>query len=121
MKKILIIEDENELACLAKIRVESAGYEVKIAEDGQAGIEMVSSFTPDLIILDLVIPKINGYRVCEIIKADPKYKYIPIIMLTVRSQIIEKKAGYAVGADEYLTKPFDSEILLKKIKKLLKK
>lgn len=121
MKKILLIEDEKELARLTKIRLGSAGYEVSVASDGKAGLEKVASFKPDLIILDLVIPKVDGYRVCEIIKSDAKYKHIPIIMLTVRAQTIEKKAGYAVGTDEYLTKPYDADLLLNKVNKLLNK
>ena len=121
MKKILLVEDEKELARLTKIRLENAGFTVEIANDGKEGLEKVATLKPDLVILDLVIPKIDGYRVCEVIKSDPKYKNIPVIMLTVRSQSIEKKAGYAVGADEYLTKPYDAELLLNKVNKLLNK
>jgi DNA-binding response OmpR family regulator len=88
--------------------------------DGQAALESVRKSAPDLIVLDLVIPRIDGYRVCELIKADEHYKHIPVIMLSVRSQVMEKKAGFAVGADEYLTKPYDPQLLLSKIKNLLK-
>jgi len=121
MAKILIIEDELELARLIQVRLENAGFGVEIAGDGKEGLEKITDYQPDLVILDLILPQIDGYRVCELIKSDDKLRKIPVIMLTARAQDIEKKAGYAVGADEYIVKPYDPDQLLQKIKALLER
>lgn len=119
MHKILIIEDEKELAMMIQKRLGQEGYLVEAAYDGEEGLAKAKSFKPDLIILDLIIPQIDGYKLCEMLKTDEKYKHIKILMLTGRSSEIEEKAGFAVGADDYLVKPYEADVLLKKIKDLL--
>lgn len=119
-KKILIVDDEPQLVELLKIRLEANDYEVLVAVDGQEGLKMARSKKPDLIILDLMLPKIDGFALCRMLKFDEKYKSIPIIMFTARAQESDKKLGREVGADEYITKPFDPQVLLKKIEDLLK-
>ena len=118
-KRILIVEDEPEFRLGVRMRLEASGYEILEAEDGSAGLEMARSVSPDLIILDLMLPKMGGYQVARLLKFDDKYKKIPIIMLTARSQQSDKDTGLSVGADAYLTKPFRSEELLKVIAGLL--
>lgn len=119
-KKILVVDDETELVKAIQIRLEQADYQVIAAYDGQEGLDKVRSEKPDLIVLDLMLPKMDGYKVCRMLKFDEKYKNIPIIMLTARAQESDEKLGYETGADAYLTKPFESTVLLGKIKELLK-
>jgi DNA-binding response OmpR family regulator len=118
-KKILIVEDEPEFRSGVKIRLEASGYEVMEADDGAKGLEMARGNSPDLIILDLMLPKIDGYKVARLLKFDEKYRRIPIVMLTARSQQNDKDTGLSVGADAYLTKPFKSEELLETIARLV--
>lgn len=119
-KRILIVEDEIELVKAIQIRLQQADYEVLITYDGQDGLEKAKKEKPDLIILDLMLPKMDGYKVCGLLKADVRYNKIPIIMFTARARESDEKLGFEVGADAYLTKPFQYEILLAKIKELLK-
>jgi len=90
------------------------------ASDGQEGLDKARRDKPDLIMLDLMLPKIDGYKVCRMLKFDDRHKHTPIIMVTARAQENDEKLGYEVGADAYLTKPFESQVLLQKIKELLK-
>ena len=119
-KKILIVEDEHRLADMEKMRLESSGYEVVCVYDGQAAIDKVHQDRPDLIVLDIMLPKIDGYKVCRMLKFDAKYKDIPIIMLSARAQDKDKAMGSEVGANAYLTKPFQADLLIEKIRELLK-
>jgi two-component system alkaline phosphatase synthesis response regulator PhoP len=119
MKKILIVEDESGLAETLKMRFEANGYQADIAGDGQEALAKVRENRPNLILLDIMIPKIDGYKVCRILKFDEKYKNIPILMLTAKTQEEDKELGYSVGANAYLTKPFDTAELMQKIKELL--
>jgi DNA-binding response OmpR family regulator len=117
---ILAIEDEQDLAKIIQAQISAAKYNVVLAFDGEEGLAKAKELKPDLIVLDLMLPKIDGYRICEFLKADPQYKHIPIIILSARTAKIEQKAGFAAGADAYLIKPYEGEILLAKIKELLK-
>ena len=119
-KRILIIEDTEDVVMLVKMYLESHRYEVITADDGQEGLEKAKSEKPDLIVLDLMLPKINGYKVCGLLKNDSRYTKIPVILFTAKAQEKDKKLGEEVGADAYITKPFEPEILLAKIKELLK-
>jgi len=119
-KRILLIEDEVDMVYALTLHLEAMHYEVLSATDGQIGLDMARKEKPDLIILDLMLPKIDGYRVCRMLKFDEKYKKIPIIMFTARVQEHDKKLGQEVGADAYITKPFDAQVLLNKISALLK-
>ncbi len=119
-KRILIIEDEQELVKALQIRLGAAGYDILAAYDGQEGLSKAQKEKPDLIILDLMLPKMDGYKVCGLLKADARYNKIPIIMFTVRAQESDEKLGFEVGADAYITKLFQYEKLLDKIKELLK-
>ncbi len=118
-KKILVVDDERDLVETITFRLEAAGYEVSSAFDGQEGLEKAREIKPDLILLDVMMPKMDGYQVCRMLKFDDDYKNIPIIMLTARGQEQDKKTGGDVGADDYITKPFDSKDLLARIQKML--
>jgi len=121
MKKILVIEDEKELAEMMKIVLEKEGYSIELAGDGEEGLNKAKALKPDLITLDVMMPKMNGYEVCNQLKSDEQYKHIPILMFTAKTKKDEVAAGLVLGADEYLDKASDRDILLSKIKSLLKK
>ena len=119
-KKILVVDDEAQLVDMIKMRLEASDYEVITAFDGQDALEKAKKDKPDLIILDLMLPKIDGYKVCGLLKKDARYAKIPILMFTARAQEEDKKLGEEVGADTYITKPFEPQALLTKIQELLK-
>ena len=120
-KKILVVDDEIRVLTVIQKRLESSGYEVITAMDGNEALLKARGENPDLIILDLILPKLNGYQVCSILKRDSFYKQIPILMLTARTQEKDVDEGMRVGADAYMTKPFKNEILLGQIEQLLSK
>ncbi len=119
--RILVVDDEIDLVETLKFRLEMAGYEVITAHDGQEGLKKARSENPALIILDLMLPKLDGYRVCRMLKFDEKYKGIPIILFSARVQEADIKMGEEQGADAYITKPFDPKVLLARIDELLVK
>ena len=118
-KRILLIEDEFDMVYALVIQLEAVGYEVLVARDGQAGLDVARKEKPDLIILDLMLPKVDGFKVCRMLKFDKKYMKIPIIIFTAKIQEQDKKLGKEVCADAYITKPFDAQVLLDKISSLL--
>lgn len=118
-KRILSVEDEPAIQQTLKLRLEAAGYEVICAADGAEGLEIARNEKPDLIILDLMLPKRDGYSVCRLLKFDQRYRHIPILMLTARGLQKDRETGGRMGADAYLTKPYDSAQLLATIQNLL--
>ena len=118
-KNILLIEDEKDMAYAVTLQLETSGYKVTIAGDGREGLEKARQLRPNLIILDLMLPKMDGYKVCGLLKNDARYNKIPIIMFTARAQASDMQIGKEVGADAYITKPFEPQILLDKTKELL--
>ncbi|MGB9742973.1 MAG: response regulator transcription factor [candidate division WOR-3 bacterium] len=118
-KTILVVEDEPNLRELVKARLEQSGYEVVTAADGFNAIVQARKVKPDLIILDLMIPKMDGYTVCRTIKSTADLNRIPIIMFTARTSPDDVRRGKDMGADAYITKPFNPETLLGKIQELL--
>ena len=119
--RILIVEDQAAIINMVKIRLEANNYEVITAENGQEGLEKARKENPSLIILDVMLPIMNGYKVCKLLKADSKYNRIPIIIATARPTHELRKLGKEVGADAFLTKPFEAQVLLLKIRELLGK
>jgi len=119
-KKILIVDDEPAIISILTTRLEAVGNQVVAAVDGEEALQKAEKEIPDLIVLDIMLPKIDGFKVCRILKYDDRYKDIPIIMLTAKGQEKDKNIGKDVGADKYLTKPYEAEELLDAIRKLLK-
>ncbi len=117
-KRILVVDDVRETLLALKIRLEYAGYEVLTATDGEMGLKMARETNPDLIVLDVMLPKIDGFSVCRLLKFDEDYENIPIIMLTAKGSENDKKIGKQVGADVYLTKPYNSKELLAQVERL---
>ena len=120
-KRILLVDDEEDMVFAVKMQLEAFGFEVLTASDGQEGLNKARRENPDLIILDVMLPKLYGYNVCRMLKFDSKYKHIPVILFTSRVQKEDQKIGLEVGADAYINKPFDPQVLLDKIEGLLKK
>lgn len=116
MKKILIIEDDDHIIELLKFNVESNGYAVSIAMDGHEGLNKAVNELPDLILLDLMLPGIDGIDICNKLKNKDRTKDIPIIMLTAKGHETDKILGLEIGADDYITKPFSVRELMTRIK-----
>ena len=117
--RILLVDDEPSIVKMVGKRLEVEGFEVTVAMDGQEGLQKAQSQQQDLIILDLMLPKLNGYEVCGLLKRDSRYEKIPIIMLSARTQEKDEKEGLAAGANVFMTKPFKSQELVERIKALL--
>jgi two-component system, OmpR family, alkaline phosphatase synthesis response regulator PhoP len=119
--KVLIVDDEIDIVESVKFRLELEEIECLTANDGEEALRKVKQEKPDLILLDVMMPKINGYKVARMLKFDAGYKDIPIIMLTARSQKGDIKIGEDTGVNEYVTKPFEIEELVELVKKYLDK
>ena len=118
-KKILIVEDEESLLKLESILLTSRGYEVVGAADGAVALEQVVSERPDLVILDIMLPEIDGFEVCRRIKQNPETAHIPVLMLTAKKSSQDCDRGMAAGASAYITKPFKSARIVELIQDLL--
>ena len=119
--KILIVEDEKDLADAVSFRLKASGYAVISASDGQEGFDKAKKENPDLIILDLMLPKMDGYKICGLLKKDVRFAKIPVIVFTAKAQQEDIQLGEELGADAYIIKPFDAQVLIAKIEELLKK
>lgn len=117
--KILLVDDEADIVTIVRMRLESSGYEVVTATDGKEALNIARTVVPDLIILDLMLPTMDGFHVARMLKYDAHYKNIPIIMLTAKAGADVRKTGEQVRVDAYMNKPFEAEKLLGKIGELL--
>ena len=118
-KKILVVEDEESLLKLQSILLTIRGYKVEGAMDGQAALEAVETMNPDLILLDIMLPKIDGFEVCRQVKTNAATRHIPIIMLTAKKSKEDLVMGEQVGADMYITKPYKLSMVIENIQRLL--
>jgi CheY-like chemotaxis protein len=118
-KKILMVDDEPDILKIVKFRLLNAGYEVIFASNGQEGVDLARAQSPDLIIMDYRMPILNGIDAAKLIKKDAQLKHIPILFMTASSATITEDIIKAVGIEAYLTKPFEADILLQKVKQLL--
>jgi len=119
VKKIIVVDDEPDVLKTTSIFLKSEGFNVVTAVDGIAALEVIRKERPDLIVLDIMLPKIDGYKICRMLKFDDKFRDIPIIIFTARAQEVDEKKAMEVKADAYITKPFQPDVLLGKIKQLL--
>ena len=119
MPRILIVDDEPNIVLALELLMKREGYEILTVDDGQKVFEVVREFNPDLILLDIMMPKMDGYEVCQRIRADASMKDISIIMLTAKGREVEKEKGLALGADYYITKPFSTREVIMKVKEIL--
>jgi DNA-binding response OmpR family regulator len=119
-KRVLVVDDDRVIQQLLEVNLELEGYQVAgTASDGQEAIAMAAELKPDLILLDIMMPKMDGLEVCRQLKADPKLSKIPIVLLSARAQDMDIREGLEIGADAYLTKPFDPVELLDVVGRLL--
>jgi DNA-binding response OmpR family regulator len=120
-KEILIVDDEPNVVVPIQFLMEQQGYRVMTAERGEDALDLIYQYKPDLVILDIMLPGIDGYEVCEIIRLNPDFRYIKIIFLTAKGREAEIAKGLALGADAYITKPYSNAELVAKVKELLEK
>ncbi|MCK6405994.1 MAG: response regulator [Rhodocyclaceae bacterium] len=118
-KKILIADDEQNIVISVEFLMRREGYEVSVAGDGEAALERIRADKPDLVLLDVMMPKKNGFDVCQEVRADPAFAAMRILMLTARGRDTEVAKGLALGADGYMTKPFSTKELVDKVRELL--
>lgn len=119
-KKILLIEDDADIAKTTTVFLESEGFKVITVVDGIEGLDKARTENPDLIILDIMLPSLDGYKICRMLKFDKNYKHIPIILFSALAQDLDKRLGKEVGADAFIAKPFEPQVLIDKIKELLR-
>ena len=117
--KILVVDDEIYIVHILDFSLGMEGYEVVTALDGEQALERLQSDKPDLIVLDIMMPKLDGYEVCKAIKSDPETRQIPVILLSAKGRNVDQKLGFDVGADDYITKPFSPRKLVERINQLL--
>lgn len=120
-EKIIIIEDDKHIAKLVKYNVEKAGYDCLAVEDGEEALNVLNKQIPDLIILDIMLPKMDGFEICRVIKQNVKLKNIPIIMLTAKGEEVDRIVGLELGADDYVVKPFSPRELILRVKVILRR
>lgn len=117
--KILVVDDEPNIVLSLEFLMKQAGFQVRTASDGEAGLAAISAEPPDLVLLDVMMPRKNGYEVCQAIRANPDWKAIRIIMLTAKGREVEREKGLALGADDYITKPFSTQEVVERVRELL--
>jgi len=113
--KILVVDDSNTIRRSAEIFLKAGKHDVMLAEDGFDALAKVSDYRPDLIFCDILMPRLDGYQTCAIIKRNPKFTNVPVVMLSSKDGVFDKARGRMVGAQEYLTKPFTKDQLLKAV------
>src|ERR1700752_4867196 len=116
--RILIIEDERALTDVLAYNLQREGYETSIAHDGQEGLRKAQMQIPDLILLDLMLPSLDGLHICRELRSGERTRHIPILMLTAKAEETDQVVGFSMGADDYVTKPFSVKVLLQRIKAL---
>jgi len=120
-KKILVVEDDRDISELITYNLEREGYEIACLYDGSRVVDFVNKRKPEIIILDLMLPEVDGLDICRTLKSDPDTKHIPIIMLTAKSEEADVVVGLQMGADDYITKPFSPKVLVARIKAIVRR
>ena len=118
--RVLVVDDEPDLVRILEFGLKAAGYAVETAPDGQEGLKKARESKPDVILLDLMLPKLDGYKVCRLLKFDERYKHIPIVILSARTQEGDQALAHEMGANRFLTKPYEFSEILDHIQALLK-
>ena len=118
-QSILVADDEPSILLSLQFLLQKAGFEVRLAHNGEEVLQAVEQSTPDLLLLDAMMPQRDGYDVCQTIRADPRWTGLPIIMLTAKSRDVERQKGMALGATDYVTKPFSTRDLVATVRKHL--
>ena len=117
--KILVVDDEVYIVHILDFSLGVEGYDVMTALDGEQALAKVAQDKPDLIVLDIMMPKLDGYETCKALKSDPETRDIPVILLSAKGRNVDQKVGFEVGADDYITKPFSPRKLVERINSIL--
>jgi DNA-binding response OmpR family regulator len=117
--KILIVDDEPNIVIPLQFLMEQNGYHTLVAQSGEEALEMISKEKPDLVLLDIMLPGVDGFEVCEIIRLNPEWRHTRVIFLTAKGRDVDIAKGMVLGADEYITKPFSNQQIIEAVKKLL--
>ncbi len=120
-KKVLIVEDDADIAATVEYNLQQEGYEVRVVEDGRNAFPVAKSFQPDIVLLDVMLPGMDGFEICRKIKSDERTSGIPVVMLTVKAGEVDVVLGLELGADDYIAKPFSVRVLMARIKTVLKR
>jgi two-component system alkaline phosphatase synthesis response regulator PhoP len=119
--KVLVVDDEEYIQHILNFSFGAEGYEVVTASDGEEGVSKAREEKPDIIVMDIMMPKMDGYEACKQIKTDPQTKDIPVILLTAKGRDADRKLGTEVGADDYVVKPFSPGRLIERVEGIMKK
>ena len=117
--KILVVDDEPNIVLSLEFLMKQAGFQVRTAADGEAALAAIAAEQPDLVLLDVMMPRKNGYEVCQAIRANPDWQSVRIVMLTAKGREVEREKGLAFGADDYITKPFSTQEVVERVRELL--
>jgi DNA-binding response OmpR family regulator len=117
--KILIVDDEPNIVMSLEFLMRKQGHEVRVAGDGEQALDAAAEFEPDLVLLDVMLPRRSGYEVCQVLRARAESRHVKIIMLTAKGREVEMTKGMALGADAYVTKPFSTRELVDRVERLL--
>ena len=118
-RSVLIVDDEPNIVRSLQFLMSKAGYRVRVARDGEQALDEIAKAQPDLVLLDAMMPKRDGFDVCQTIRANPGWSRVRIIMLTAKGRDIEREKGLAMGADDYITKPFSTKDVVSRVEKVL--
>lgn len=118
-KQVLIVDDEPNIVISLEFLMQQAGYDVHVARTGEEAIEMISRLEPDLILLDIMLPGIDGFEICQWVREHPEWDRIKIIMLTAKGRDVDIAKGFALGANAYITKPFSTRDLMAEVRRVL--
>ncbi|MBC7952179.1 MAG: response regulator [Rhodospirillaceae bacterium] len=116
---VLVVDDEPNIVLSLEFLLKQVGYDVRVARDGEQALESIRQAKPGLVLLDVMMPKRDGYDVCQTIRANPEWSDVRIIMLTAKGRDVEREKGLALGADEYVTKPFSTRDVVEKVRQFL--
>ncbi len=118
-QRVLIIDDEVNIVISLEFLLEQAGYQVRVAHNGEEGLDQIAAFEPDLVLLDVMMPRLNGFDLCRRVRENPAWQQVKIIMLTAKGRAVEVAKGLALGANAYITKPFSTKELLSQVRHIL--
>lgn len=118
-RSVLVVDDEPNIVLSLEFLMRQAGYAVRVARDGESALKAIEDDPPALVLLDVMMPKRDGFDVCQAIRANPKWKGVRVVLLTAKGREIEREKGMALGADDYITKPFSTREVMQKIQQLL--
>lgn len=118
-RSVLVVDDEPNIVLSLEFLMRQAGYAVRVARDGEAALEAIRAEPPELILLDVMMPKRDGFDVCQTVRANPDWRNVKIVLLTAKGRDIEREKGMALGADDYITKPFSTREVVQRVKQLL--